>query len=43
MGPTPGHVISAADTINLFESNGFIFEREIPSGDHHYGLAFRKV
>ncbi len=43
MGPDVKHVVSAADTTNLFESNGFIFEREFPAGDHHYGLAFRKV
>lgn len=43
MGPDVKHVIEAKDTINLFESNGFVFERDYPAGDHHYGLAFRKV
>jgi len=43
MGPQPGQVISAADVTALFEANGFVFEREFPAGDHHYGLAFRKV
>lgn len=43
MGPQPGQVITAADVTALFESNGFIYEREYPTGDHHYGLAFRKV
>lgn len=43
MGPSPEHVVSATDVKNLFESNGFIFEREFESGAHHYGLAFRKV
>ena len=43
LGPTPGHVITSADAIPLFEANGFVLEREFPSGDHHYGLAFRKI
>ncbi len=43
MGPQPGHIITPEESTNLFESNGFVFEREFPTGDHHYGLAFRKV
>ncbi len=43
MGPSYNHVVNSADVTNLMESNGFIFEREYPAGDHHYGLAFRKV
>ena len=43
MGPQPGQVISAADTKNLFEANGFTVEGEFEAGEHHYGLAFRKV
>lgn len=43
LGPQPGHVVSAAEATALFEKNGFILEREFPAGDHHYGLAFRKV
>lgn len=42
LGPQPGHVVTVEDTKNLFESNGFVYEREYPAGDHHYGLAFRK-
>ena len=43
MGPQPGNVITADETTALFESNGFVLDREYPTGDHHYGLAFRKV
>lgn len=43
MGPQPEYVVSAADAQALFEANGFIYEREYPAGDHHYGLAFRKM
>ena len=43
MGPAPDQVVSAADATALFESHGFVFERDYPAGDHHYGLAFRKA
>lgn len=43
LGPQPGHVITAAVATELFESHGFVLEREFPSGEHHYGLAFRKI
>jgi len=43
MGPQPGQVVTAAETKALFESNGFIVEGEFDTGEHHYGLAFRKI
>ena len=43
MGPQSNQVVSAEETTDLFESNGFVFDREYPAGDHHYGLAFRKI
>jgi ubiquinone/menaquinone biosynthesis C-methylase UbiE len=43
MGPAPENVVTAADTTALFESNGFVLDREFDAGEHHYGLAFRKV
>lgn len=43
LGPTRDSVIGAEAATNLAEENGFILEREYPSGDHHYGLAFRAI
>jgi len=43
LGPTTGSVITKSATIALLESHDFILEREYPAGDHHYGLAFRKL
>jgi ubiquinone/menaquinone biosynthesis C-methylase UbiE len=43
LGPVPDKLITAADCMALFESHGFIFERDFPAGEHHYGLAFRKI
>lgn len=43
IGPAPDHVITATDAIHLMEANGFVLDREYPAGDHHYGLAFRKI
>ncbi|OGG87751.1 hypothetical protein A2592_03480 [Candidatus Kaiserbacteria bacterium RIFOXYD1_FULL_42_15] len=43
LGPAPASVITKLAAIALFESHGFMLEREYPAGDHHYGLAFRKL
>lgn len=43
MGPQPDQVVRKADVTALCESLGLILEREFPAGEHHYGLAFRKV
>lgn len=43
LGPRPSDVISVSEAKALLESNQFIFEREFPAGEHHYGLAFRKI
>lgn len=43
MGPQAERVVTATEATALMESNGFVFEHEYPAGDHHYGLAFRKI
>jgi ubiquinone/menaquinone biosynthesis C-methylase UbiE len=42
LGPQPQQVYGKGDAIALFESKQFIYEREYPAGDHHYGVSFRK-
>lgn len=43
LGPQAGDVVSPTAAKDLFESNGFHFEREYDAGDHHYGHSYRKV
>ncbi len=43
MGPQAERVITAIAATALIESHGFVLEREYPTGEHHYGLAFRKI
>jgi ubiquinone/menaquinone biosynthesis C-methylase UbiE len=43
LGPQPDQIVSEADAKAYVESVGFTFERSFDSGDHHYGLAFRKA
>ena len=42
IGPQPDQVLSEDAALTLLESNGFVLERKFDSGDHHYGLAFKK-
>jgi len=43
LGPQPDQIVSSNDAKALIESNGFSFDREFDAGDHHYGLAFKKI
>jgi ubiquinone/menaquinone biosynthesis C-methylase UbiE len=43
LGPQPNNVITKQQTIDLMESLEFILETEFPTGDHHYGVTFRKI
>lgn len=43
LGPQSEHVVSQKDAQALCEENGFVYERSYDAGDHHYGLAFRKI
>lgn len=42
MGDLSPKLISAVDAQKLFESNGFVFEKKIEAGSHHYGIIFRR-
>jgi len=43
LGPHKDHVITQEVAKALFEKNGFSYEGDFPAGDHHYGIALRKV
>lgn len=43
LGPTALQVIDKASATDLLEECRFMFDREYPAGEHHYGLAFRAV
>lgn len=38
----PANFVQKQDAIILFERSGFVFDKEILAGDHHYGLIFKK-
>ena len=42
LGPHPNQVIGPYAVKDLFNANGFSFERDIDAGAHHYGLIFKR-
>lgn len=43
LGPQPEQVVSEEDAIAAVETAGLVYERSIPVGEHHYGIACRVV
>jgi len=43
LGPQAGDVLTKEQATALCEAEHFIFERDYPTGDHHYGFAVRKL
>ncbi|MCU0678400.1 MAG: methyltransferase domain-containing protein [Candidatus Pacebacteria bacterium] len=43
IGPAADMVRPRDMTIDLFEAQYFLYEREYPAGSYHYGVAFRKL
>jgi ubiquinone/menaquinone biosynthesis C-methylase UbiE len=42
IGPKADAVVTEAAAKIFFEKNGFMVERDVPVGSHHYGLVIRK-
>jgi ubiquinone/menaquinone biosynthesis C-methylase UbiE len=42
LGPTMETVVSHDLTVALFTGLGFVLDREIKAGDHHYGIIFTR-
>lgn len=42
LGPQPAYVIHESDARLRIEKGGFVHDRSIDAGAHHYGLIFRK-
>jgi ubiquinone/menaquinone biosynthesis C-methylase UbiE len=43
LGPHPNDIIREDQAKSLFEAGGFSFEKDITTGDHHYGFVVQKV
>jgi ubiquinone/menaquinone biosynthesis C-methylase UbiE len=43
MGPHKDMVVSEQNAKELFMKKGFVVEKNIPAGSHHYGIVFKKA
>lgn len=43
LGPRPTDVVKKMKAKELFEKQGFVIDREISAGAHHYGIIFKKM
>lgn len=43
LGPQSDQVMTALGAQALAEESGFVYDRSFDAGDHHYGLAFRRI
>ena len=42
LGPAPESVFTGQQAKDLFKKKGFVLDKEISAGEHHYGFIFRK-
>ncbi len=42
LGPRPEDVVTDTHARKLAEEAGFVYDKDIPAGDHHWGAIFRK-
>lgn len=43
IGPKKEFVLEEKEALKLFESNGFVKEKDFKAGSHHYGIIFHKL
>ena len=43
LGPPQSNIITKIQAKEIFEQKGFIFEKDIDAGPHHYGIILRKA
>ena len=36
-------IVSKSKACEMFKDQGFVLDREIDAGDHHYGIIFKKI
>jgi ubiquinone/menaquinone biosynthesis C-methylase UbiE len=42
LGPIAEHIATPDEVKVIFAQAGFVFDKDFPAGEHHYGLLFRK-